>query len=105
MKVINPNDELHTINFVPRYLIGFDNVILYLRNEATRYETNNPFAETDVDSSGIIIMTFFLEVEENDKYEFWITPDDSDEIVYRGKFIATSQVPQDYKLTNEKYTY
>ncbi|HKK11862.1 MAG TPA: hypothetical protein VJ945_03465 [Flavobacteriaceae bacterium] len=100
MKVVLPADTTHNITLIPR----FDTVnalTLSLYNEATKVSTtvSNSYLETD----GNLVITFDFTFVEKDKYQIKIL--DGTDVLYRGKLIATTQEPQDYKLTDGRYTY
>ena len=100
MKVVDPNNTTHTIKLIPRFY-GITSIDLSLYNEATQETTS----VTDVYSftSGVATIIFDFTFEENDKYQFKLV--DGSTVIYRGKLIATSQEPQQYKLDNGLYTY
>jgi glycine betaine/choline ABC-type transport system substrate-binding protein len=100
MKVVNPNDTTHTIKLIPRFY-GITSIDLSLYNEATQETTS----VTDVYSvtSGVASVVFDFTFLEDDKYQFKLV--DGATVVYRGKLIATSQEPQQYKLDNGLYSY
>jgi hypothetical protein len=100
MKVVNPEDTDHIIDLIPRYYPS-DNITLSLFNEATKVTENidNTYTITD----GVLFLSFEYTFTENEKFQIKLSEDT--EIVYRGKLIATSQTPQDYKLTNNVYFY
>ena len=100
MIVLNPDDTSHIINFIPRYTPT--NALTFITyNEATQESGNiaNSYALID----GVILLSFDFTFIEGDKLQFEIQ--ESGEVVYRGKMFATTQVPQDYKLTNGLYYY
>jgi hydroxyacyl-ACP dehydratase HTD2-like protein with hotdog domain len=98
MNVVIPSNTTHTLKLIPR-LYPSDALVLSLFNEATqRFQTvENTYLVTD----GNLFLEFDYEFIENSKYQIRIT--ENNEVVYRGKLIATSQTPQDYKLTNNIY--
>jgi len=100
MKVVNPNETEHTIKLIPRFY-PTDALVLNLYNEFTTISTDvdNIYIVTD----GDLFITFDFDFENNSKYQIKIT--EADEVVYRGKLIATTQDPQEYKLTNNVYYY
>ena len=99
MKVVNPNDTNHTIELIPRSYQ--EDVVLDLYNEATRAEATVPNVSSTLD--GRFSVKFDFTFAENDKYQIKISK--NSEILYRGKLIATSQQPQEYKLTKNLYFY
>jgi hypothetical protein len=100
MKVVNPEDTDHIIDLIPRYYPS-DKITLSLFNEATKVTENidNTYTITD----GVLFLSFEYTFTENQKFQVKI--EEENEVVYRGKLIATSQTPQDYKLTNNVYFY
>jgi hypothetical protein len=100
MKVVNPEDTDHIIDLIPRYY-PIKGLYFSLFNEATKETENidNTYTITD----GVLFLSFEYTFTENQKFQIKLSEDT--EIVYRGKLIATSQTPQDYKLTNNVYFY
>ena len=101
MIVFNPTLEEHTFNIVPRFYPTMEEVILELYNEATQIsETiDNTFTITD----GIMVFSIEKEVNELDKFQVKIYNNNG--VIFRGKAIATSQTPQNFKQTNNLYFY
>ncbi len=100
MNVVNPNDTTHIINFIPRYYPS-DDLVFSLYDETTQISevVDNIYLTTN----GITSLTFDYTFTENQKFQIKIT--DEIGVVFRGKLIATSQDPQDFKLTNGLYFY
>ncbi len=98
MKVLLPSLSTHTIIIEPRYYTS-NAIDLYSYNEATKEDSTQ--VVTSVVNSGVMSVTFDLDVLEGDKFTFKMS--ESGNIIYRCKVIATEQNPQDYKLTNGKY--
>ena len=98
MNVVIPSNTTHTLKLIPR-LYPNDTLVLSLFNEATQATeiVDNSYLVTD----GNLFLEFDYVFIENSKYQIKITQ--NNEVVYRGKLIATSQTPQDYKLTNNVY--
>ena len=100
MKVVDFNDTNHSIKLIPRfYTVNSIDIELY--NEATKETTTTTNAYTV--TNGVLTYPFTHTFLNNDKYQFKLL--DGTTIVYRGKLIATDQVPQDYKLTDGLYNY
>lgn len=100
MIVVNPDNTSHIIKFVPRYTpITALTFITY--NEATQVSNtiNNSYVVVD----GFLELSFSNIFAEGDKLQFEIQ--ESEQVVYRGKIFATTQTPQDYKLTKDLYFY
>jgi hypothetical protein len=101
MKVVSPNDTAHTITLIPR---TYDTQALSLKlyNEATQ-ETHN-VTNSYVTTDGVMVYTFnYSDFNEGDKYQILLQS--GLKTIYRGKLIATSQEPEDYKLTEGAYIY
>jgi hypothetical protein len=99
MIVVNPENTDHSFNIIPRYYPsgGFT---FQLYNEVTKLtETiDHTFTVTD----GIMNINFEMDFTENQKFQIKL---EGSEIIFRGKMIATSQEPQDYKQSNNLYIY
>ena len=99
MKIVDPGDSTHNITLIPRFDTT-DALTLVLYNEATK--VSSTVANTHVLRDGNLIVTFDFTFVNKDKYQIKISQGD---ILYRGKILATTQIPQDYKLTDGRYTY
>ena len=99
MIVVNPLNPNHTFDIIPRYYPS--TIVLELYNEVTQVSeiVNQLFVVND----GIITVIFSYKFTEQSKYQIKLT--DENGVVFRGKLIATSQTPQDYKQTNNLYVY
>ena len=100
MKIVDPGDTTHNITLIPR-TETVNALTLVLYNEATKVSTT--VANTHVLRDGNLIITFDFTFANKDKYQIKIS--DGSEVIYRGKILATTQIPQDYKLTDGRYTY
>jgi hypothetical protein len=100
MKVVNPNDTSHTISLIPRYY-PFNDVALSLYNEQNKVVSQ--VDNTYVILNGIMTIDFDFDFTNKEKFEIKIT--ENNNVVYRGKIIATTQESQDYKLTKDLYFY
>ena len=100
MIVVIPTDFTHNIKLIPRYSpTGALTFITY--NESTQESAT--ISNTYVIANGVLTLTFDFTFVEDDKLQFEIQ--ESGTVVFRGKMFATTQVPQDYKLTNGLYFY
>lgn len=109
MIVVNPTETRHNISLIPRYYTT-DAFVLELKNESTNVLSTinivlsgSSFTNNFSISDGYLFLKFDADFLENDKFR--ITLKQGDEIMYRGKIKATSQEPQDYKQTKDKYYY
>lgn len=98
--IINPNDATHNIKLVPRIDIT-SALTLITYDESTQESATIANSNTYID--GILTITFDLTLIEDKKLQFEVQ--ESGVIVFRGKMHATTQTPQDYKLTNGLYFY
>ncbi len=108
MKIINPNDFEHTIEFIPRFY-NFSSLLFELydeSNKVTQFDGSITFSVVN----GVI--SWFFENDqfdwidlttENGTYQLKVT--DGEDVVYRGKILATTQDTQSFKLTDGLYSY
>lgn len=99
MKIVNPNDTNHTIKLIPRIYTEPFSFELY--NEFTKVFSLVNHTSSIV--NGIVSVNFDFTFTENEKYQIKIF--NVDEIIYRGKLMATSQNPQSYQITKDLYNY
>jgi len=100
MIVVNPSDETHIVKIIPRFYPS-TTIVLSLFNETLQTSVNVTNTYEIVD--GILSITFDYDFVEGSNFQVKIT--ENGNIVYRGKLFATSQTPQDYKLTANAYYY
>lgn len=100
MKVVNPINTTHETILIPRYY-PTNELFLELYNESTKVSTN--VENTYNVLNGNLTITYDFTFQENDKFQFVIK--ENNDVVYRGKLIAISQTPTEYKLTNGIYYY
>jgi hypothetical protein len=102
MIVVNPNETQHTISVVPRYFPEntTDVIIVDGFNSSSNSVTNS-----HTKSEGKLLITFSFDFISEGRYDVKIVDETTNEIVYRGQLIATTQVTQDYKLTKDKFYY
>lgn len=100
MIVVQPTILEHQIKVIPR-LYPTEALTLSLYNEATKEtETlDNIYLVQD----GYLYIDFEKVFNESDKYK--ITIKEVNEVIYRGKIKSTSQEPQEYQQTKDKYYY
>lgn len=100
MKVVDPNDTTHSITLIPRF--DTDELLtLILYNEVTKTETT--VTNTHQTVNGNLVITYDFTYENKDRYQIKIL--EGNDIVYRGKIIATDQTTQDFKLEDELYFF
>jgi len=100
MIVVLPTDTEHTTTLIPRYT-PLEAIVITLYNEATK-EESTPLNNYSI-TNGMMSITFDFDFSENDKYQLKIS--DTAGIIYRGKLIATSQEPQEFKQAKDLYYY
>lgn len=100
MNVVNPNNESHEIQIIPRFY-PIDELIFTLYNEATQVETNVTIIY--LVENGVLTFTFDFDFTDSQKFQFKILQ--GTEIVYRGKITATTQETQNYLTDKNEYYY
>jgi hypothetical protein len=99
MIVVNPENENHSFDIIPRYYPESFSFDLY--NEVTKI--TETITHTFTVADGIMQINFEMEFSEQQKFQIKLY--DEEGVVFRGKLISTSQTPQDYKQTNNLYVY
>tara|TARA_R110000796_G_scaffold8171_3_gene27146 strand:- start:444 stop:779 length:336 start_codon:yes stop_codon:yes gene_type:complete len=110
MKVINPNTVgTHEIKLIPRFE-GYQDISLLtlsLYNESIR-EFSDVTISDYYELNGVYTLEFSINnytILENDTFEIKLLDNQDSNVLYKGKILATSQTPQNYKLTDGLYTY
>jgi len=100
MIVVDTLETSHTLQLIPRYIPELA-LTFVVYNETTQESSTiiNTYQIVD----GVLKLSFDYTFAEDDKLQFKI--EEIGEIVFRGKIFATTQTPQDYKLTNGLYYY
>lgn len=97
MVVLNPNDSTHIISVLPRvYNLDYPHVF-NIYNEDTKEDILGDLNGTFL-NNGYVVYDLKLSVSEGDSYSVKIVQETTDEIIWRGKMFATSQVPQNYNI-------
>lgn len=100
MKAVNPDDTTHSITLIPRF--DTDELLtLILYNEVTK--TESTVNNTHKTVNGNIVITYDFTFSDKDKYQIKIL--DGDDVVYRGKIIATTQSVQEFMIEDELYFF
>jgi hypothetical protein len=100
MIVVNPENTEHSFKVIPRYY-SITGVIFELYNEVSKQTET---IDCDITSNdGIMTIEFEKEFTEQEKFQIKLK--DNTGVIFRGKLIATSQTPQNYKQTNNIYVY
>lgn len=129
MKVINPTAPIHEIKIIPRFNPTSD-LLLELLNEETKVSQTIDFKIIEyyllLQNGGILLlqngtyfvnntespyyfvdgylkMNFELNILEGQKFQIKIT--ENNNVIYRGKLMATSQNTQTFKAANNLYYY
>jgi hypothetical protein len=100
MKVLMPKNESHTIKLHPRF---YPSGVLNCKFSKDGAHTFTDLIPTYSVLNGVMNLAFELKGAEGDKYTLKLT--ENEKIVYRCRLFFTSQKPQDYKTTNQKYIY
>lgn len=100
MKVVNPANTTHSIDIIPRFY-PTEALTMVMYNEATQESSN--LSVTYTLSNGYVNFEFDFEFTESKRYQFQLS--EGVNVLYVGKFLATSQETQEYKQTNGLYYY
>lgn len=102
MKVVDFNNTTHEFFLIHRFdITDFEDNTILLTNESTKESTTIGFSLFEL-TDGKCRVAFNFTFLENDRFSFKVL-DKFDNIIYRGKIIATGQNPQNYKQTNNEY--
>ena len=96
--VVNPDNTTHEIRLIPRVSV-LSTLSMVLVNEFTNIETT--VAVTNLYDKGYLYLTFDFDFTERDNFSFTVFSDAM--VIYRGNIFATTQNPQDFKLTEGVY--
>ena len=100
--IVDYNNTTHTLKIVPRYNTCN---ILTLTIKDSVLGTSTDITPTYRYMNGKLSFTFDYTFTDESRYQVYITDTSTEEIVYRGEFISTTQDTQKYQLTKDKYYY
>ena len=96
--VVNPNDTTHEIRMIPREY-PTEVLVVTIVNEFTEAETI--LANNYSIDKGYLFVEFDHTFKERDNFRLTISSEGV--VIYRGNIFATSQNPQDFKLSQGVY--
>lgn len=99
MRVVNPNNTNHDIVIIPRW----EPIVISLNLYDEHKQTYHTVPATFLFINGYLTVNFDYTFTEGQKFQIKII--DEGAILYRGKLIATTQEPQDFKASKELYYY
>ena len=94
MKIVDPNNEIHAINLLPRFT-PFGVIELFINNESQEV--------IYIFEDGFLNFSFEKVFNNKDRVSFYLK--NNNEILYRGKIYATSSDTQNYKQIESVYEY
>jgi len=101
MIVVNPSNSTHNAEIVLRKSPSDSNFTLELKDDITKIITSIVVTYTTV-NQGRINFNFDHNFNSGDSYQVKILDTDNT-VLYRGLLYATSQVTQEFELTDGKY--
>lgn len=100
MIVVKPTNTNHIVKLIPRfYPLG--GIVVELFNEVTKVTNTLENAYLVVD--GNLFLDFDFDFIKQQKFQLKIYNESG--VIYRGKVLATEQIPQDFTQTKDLYTY
>lgn len=99
--IVNPNDITHTIKVTPRFYPS--NTLSIRIDDAYKSTTDYITPSYALGSDNKLALTFDYTFSNESSYSIAITDTITDEMVYRGLILATTQNTQDYSLTADQY--
>ena len=101
--IVNPNLTNHTIKLVPRF--STSNVLTLTVTDSTLGITTDLTTTYTTGGDYKLALTFDYTFTAESSYQLKLTDDVTNEIVYRGLVLATTQNSQTYKLTDNLYRW
>ena len=96
--VVIPTDTTHEIRFIPR---TYPETVLVVTIVDEFTEAETILSNTYYINGGYMFVTFDHTFTERDNYRLTISS--NSDVIYRGNIFATSQDPQDFKLSQGVY--
>ena len=101
--IVNPNLTTHTIKLVPRF--STSNVLTLTVTDSTLGITTDLTTTYTTGGDYKLALTFDYTFANESSYQLKLTDSVTNEIVYRGLVLATTQNSQTYKLTDNLYRW
>ena len=101
--IVNPNLTTHTIKLVPRFLTS--NVLTLTITDSTLGTSTDLTTTYTTGGDYKLALTFDYTFTAENSYQLKLTDSVTNEIVYRGLVLATTQNSQTYKLTDNLYRW
>jgi hypothetical protein len=101
--IVNPNLTTHTIKLVPRFLTS--NVLTLTITDSTLGTSTDLTTTYTTGGYYKLALTFDYTFTAESSYQLKLTDSVTNEIVYRGLVLATTQNSQTYKLTDNLYRW
>jgi uncharacterized membrane protein len=101
--IVNPNLTTHTIKLVPRF--STSNVLTLTVTDSTLGTSTDLTTTYTTGGDYKLALTFDYTFTAESSYQLKLTDDVTNEIVYRGLVLATTQNSQTYKLTENLYRW
>ena len=101
--IVNPNLTTHTIKLVPRF--STSNVLTLTITDSTLGTSTDLTTTYTTGGDYKLALTFDYTFTNESSYQLKLTDSVTNEIVYRGLVLATTQNSQTYKLTENLYRW
>jgi hypothetical protein len=101
--IVNPNLTTHTIKLVPRF--STSNVLTLTVTDSTLGTSTDLTTTYTTGGDYKLALTFDYTFTAESSYQLKLTDSVTNEIVYRGLVLATTQNSQTYKLTDNRYRW
>ena len=101
--IVNPNLTTHTIKLVPRF--STSNVLTLTITDSTLGTSTDLTTTYTTGGDYKLALTFDYTFTAESSYQLKLTESETNEIVYRGLVLATTQNSQTYKLTENLYRW
>ena len=101
--IVNPNLTTHTIKLVPRF--STSNVLTLTVTDSTLGTSTDLTTTYTTGGDYKLAFTFDYTFTNESSYQLKLTDSVTNEIVYRGLVLATTQNSQTYKLTENLYRW
>ena len=101
--IVNPNDSDHLVKITPRY---FPTNTLNIRIKDSVLDTNTIVSVAYLTTNdNKLELLFSYDFSDERSYSISITDTISDELVFRGLVLATTQITQDYSTSDVVYNW
>lgn len=99
---VNTNDTTHEVSVTPRYFpcnVIEAHILDSFKRTSSVHECNY------LESNNLLVVSFDYNFTDESNYQIKIIDANTQEVIYRGEILSTTQDTQEYNVTNNRYNW